>query len=499
MTGRRYQERSPAGSARAIREPLIHVTGFREYDARWLVDRDVNLAGLIRLGGAFGALLLERDAATRRVVLGHDYRSYSQRCAHAVGLGLIGAGLEVLDIGLATTPMAYFAQFYLGIPALAQITASHNENGWTGVKMGHGLARTLGPEEMERLKVLALEDEPAWRPGGGYRRVDGVDRAYVEDLLSTGRLAAPRRVVLSTGHGTAGPVALEVLAGVGCEVIPLHTDLDWDFPHGNPDPESEAFLAALGGAVARAGSAIGLGLDGDGDRLGVVDESGRVIYADKVGLLLARWVAGQVADPRFVVDVKCTGLVSDPAVLPGRVTWERTGHSYIKRAVEREGAHLGFERSGHFFFRPPFGRGYDDGLLSALWLLRMLETSGRTLEDLAADLPPTFQSPNLQPAVDDERKYLVVEEVTRRLERLAATGGSLAGVPVVRVITLNGARAECADGSWLLVRASSNRPSLVVLAESRTGPARTAALVAAARAMLGELPGVGPLGPANTG
>ncbi len=492
MTLRRFQVRHPEGSAGAIREPLLLERGFREYDARWLVDREVNLSGLVRLGRAFGALLLELDPGTRQVILGHDYRAYAQRCAHAVGLGLVGAGLEVADIGLATTPMAYFAQFHLGIPALAQITASHNENGWTGVKMGQGLACTLGPEEMDRLRALALEGEPGGRPGGAYRRVEGVERAYVADLLSAGVLAGRRRVVLATGHGTPGPVALEVLRGAGCEVIPLHTDLDWTFPHGNPNPEAESFLAALREAVAGAEGALGLGLDGDGDRLGVVDEAGRTIYADKVGLLLARWVAGRVEDPRFVVDVKCTGLVTDPAVLPGHVTWERTGHSYIKRAVAREAAHLGFERSGHFFFRPPFGRGYDDGLLSALHLLRMLDATGRTLRDLADALPPTFQSPNLQPPVDDARKYAVVEAVLGQLQALAAAGGALAGVPLVRVVAINGARAECADGSWLLVRASSNRPSLVVMAESRSGPERTRALVAEAGRMLAALPGVPP-------
>ncbi|MBN1335296.1 MAG: phosphomannomutase/phosphoglucomutase [Deltaproteobacteria bacterium] len=499
MTHLRFQERNPVGSARSIEEPLLHASGFREYDARWIVDRDVNLAGLVCLGRAFGTLLRELDPGVRQVVLGHDYRSYSQPCAHAVGLGLVGAGLEVADIGLATTPMAYFAQFHLGIPALAQVTASHNENGWTGVKMGHGLARTLGPEEMDRLRCLALEGKVRERTGGGYRTVSGVKRAYVEDLLSGGRLKTPRKVVLATGHGTAGPVSEEVLEGVGCEVIPLHTDLDWTFPHGNPNPESESFLRALCEAVAEAGEALGLGLDGDGDRIGVVDEDARTLYADKVGLLLARWVAADVPDPRFVVDVKCTGLVADPQVLPGRVTWEKTGHSYIKRAVERENAHLGFERSGHFFFRPPYGRGYDDGLLSALLLLRMLDAGGRTLKDLANDLPVTYPSPNYQPHVDDARKYEVVEQIVRGFEALAATGGSLAGVPVIRVLTLNGGRAECADGSWLLVRASSNRPSLVVMAESRSGPERTRALIADAGRMLAGIPGVAPLDETTAG
>lgn len=491
----RFQARPEPRSAASLERTFVHETGFREYDARWLMDRDINLRGLVRVGHAFGALLRELDRTHESVVLAHDYRSYSQACAHAVGLGLLRAGLEVVDIGMAVSPMAYFAQYHLGIPALAQITASHNENGWTGIKMGHGLSMTLGPDEMRRLRDLALQEELQVRAGGSYRQESGLREAYLDDLLQDGPLENPRKVVVATGNGTAGHFSVEAIRRLGCEVVPLHQELDWRFPNGTPNPESERFIADLRRVVAREGGVLGLSQDGDGDRLGVVDEKGRTLYSDKVGLLLARWLATKVDQPLFVADVKCTGLLEDSQVLPAPVLWEKTGHSYIKRAVRENHATFGFERSGHFFFRPPFGRGYDDGLLSAIQLLRMLDETGGTLAERADSLPTTWQSPNYQPRVDDARKYAVVEEVRSALSEKATSGGDLAGVPMTRLVTINGVRAECEDGSWMLVRASSNRPSLVVMAESRTGSHRLDELIGVARDLLAGIEGVDPLDP----
>jgi phosphomannomutase / phosphoglucomutase len=501
-TAPRYQERPEERSVAAFDGIYVHRTGFREYDARWRLDRDVNLRGLTRVGHSFGALLHELDPAHREIVLGHDYRSYSLAAAQAVALGLVASGLLVRDIGLCVTPMAYFAQHLLGIRALAQITASHNENGWTGVKMGQDLSCTLEPDQMSRLKELALFADLPVTPGGGIARVEGVRAAYLRDLVSGGALRKRRRVLVATGNGTAGAFAPEALAELGCDVVPLHTDLDWTFPNGNPNPESEAFLSAMRDAVRRAGArspCLGLGFDGDGDRIGVVDESGRSLYSDKVGLLLARWMAPRVADPRFVVDVKCTSLLDDKSVLPAEVHWEKTGHSYIKSAVARLGATAGFERSGHFFFRSPFGRGYDDGLVSAILLLRMLDDLDRPLFDLVDELPLTWQSPNYQPFADDARKYAAVAEITATLRAMATGGDPLARVAIRDVVTINGARAVCQDGSWLLVRASSNRPSLVVMAESRSGPERLDALIDAARRLLARVEGVGPMDEASAG
>ena len=490
-----YQHRPQAKSAAALNEPFLHRTGFREYDARWFIDRDVNYRGLTHVGHSFGTLLRRMDPSHRQVVLAWDYRAYSQHCARAVGLGLIASGLEVVDIGLATSPMAYFAQHHLDIPALAMVTASHNENGWTGIKMGYDFSRTLRPKEMTALREIALGETLETQPGGGYRIVEGLKDAYLADACAGVQLKRPAKVVVATGNGTAGHFAPDALRALGCEVIPLHTDLDWDFPNGNPNPESEAFMSALINAVAAHSADLGVGLDGDGDRLGVVDGRGRLIYSDKIGLLLGRWIVEQVEDPLFVVDVKCTSLLDDPEVIPARIHWEKTGHSYIKSAVHETGANAGFERSGHFFFAPPFGRSYDDGLLSAIRLLQMLDDAEAPLAELYDQLPTTYQSPNFQPHVADDRKYGVVAEATSALQGLVQSGGSLAGSRVSRVRTINGARAECEDGSWLLIRASSNRPSLVVMAESRADAAQTQALIDAARALLADIEGVADLTP----
>ena len=488
-----HQDRPQPKSATSLTEPFVHQTGFREYDARWFIDRDVNYRGLTHVGHAFGTLLQQMDPSHKQVVLGWDYRAYSQHCARAVGLGLIASGLEVVDIGLATSPMAYFAQHHLGIPALAMVTASHNENGWTGIKMGYDFSRTLRPKEMSALREIALGEPLETKPGGGYRIVEGIRDAYIADACAGVQLKHKTKVVVATGNGTAGHFAPAALEALGCEVISLHTDLDWDFPNGNPNPESEAFMSALVDAVKTNNADLGVGLDGDGDRLGVVDRGGRLIYSDKIGLLLGQWMVGQVKAPLFVVDVKCTSLLDDPNVIPAKIHWEKTGHSYIKSAVHETGATAGFERSGHFFFAPPFGRSYDDGLLSAVRLLQMLDDAGKTLDQLYDALPTTYQSPNFQPHVADDRKYGVVEEATAALQALVETGGLLAGSRVTQVRTINGARAECENGSWLLIRASSNRPSLVVMAESRIDDAQTQALIDAARQILAGIDGVAEL------
>ena len=479
----RFQTRPADKSAAALDEPYILRTGFREYDARWFLGRDLNYRGVQHIGHALGTYL-HRRFGLDEVVVGHDYRSYSQHTAFALTAGLLRSGASVADVGLGVSPMTYFAQHHLGIGGAAMVTASHNPNGWTGVKMGYAPSRTFGPEHMSEFRELALGDGPLRDGAGTYRRVEGVREAYLKDLERGGALTRPLRVVVATGNGTAGWFTPDALRRIGCDVVPLHDELDWDFPHGNPNPESEAFMSQLAAAVVEHGAALGIGLDGDGDRIGVADAHGARVFSDKLGLVLARWLTGQVARARIVVDVKCTALFNDPDVLAADVVWEKTGHSYIKAAVQRERATAGFERSGHFFFAQPFGRGYDDATLSAIHVVRMLDQLGRPLHELLDELPTTHQSPTLQPGVADDVKYAVVAELVRSYEADQAAGRTLDGQPIARVVTINGARVELADLGWLLVRASSNTPQLVVIAESTTGEAQVRGLIADAHRRL---------------
>lgn len=474
--------------------PMVKATGFREYDARWLFGKEINLMGIQALGMGLGTLLAERGVA-REIVVGHDYRSYSASIKLALVTGLMAAGCKVHDIGLAITPMAYFAQFDLDVPAVAMVTASHNENGWTGVKMGLNRPLTFGPDEMSRLKDLVLKAEFDLRGGGSYRFVENFPARYVADLTTRAPLKKKLKVVAACGNGTAGAFAEDVLSRIGAEVIPLDTALDYTFPRYNPNPEDMKMLHAIRDEVLRTGADVGLGFDGDGDRCGVIDDTGEEIFADKVGVMLARDLARVHPNPTFVVDVKSTGLYhSDPDLQALGVTTDywKTGHSYIKSRVNQLGALAGFEKSGHYFFNTPIGRGYDDGFVSAIAILDMLDRNpDRKMSDLKHALPKTWSSPTMSPHCDDEIKYGVCDKVIARLMRLKEKGETLAGHEIVEVNTVNGIRVTTDDGTWGLIRVSSNKPELVVVIESPVSEARYRDMFHAMDAVLRENPEVG--------
>jgi phosphomannomutase/phosphoglucomutase len=448
--------------------PLVKATGFREYDARWLLGSEISLVGLQALGLGLGTFLHERGE--QRVVVGHDFRSYSLSVKQALMLGLTQAGCEVLDIGLALSPIAYFAQFDLEAPCVAMVTASHNENGWTGVKMGASPPLTFGPEEMSRLKEIVLSGEWETRAGGTITQVFGVGERYIADVASRCRLKRPLKVVCACGNGTAGAFAPDALRRMGAEVIEMDCELDWTFPRYNPNPEDHEMLVSMGEAVRANGADLALGFDGDGDRCGVVDDRGEEIFADKIGLMLARDLAPLHPGAKFVVDVKSTGLYATDEVLAanGATTlYWKTGHSYIKRKTAEIGALAGFEKSGHFFFNKPLGYGYDCGLTAAAAVLAMLDRNpGKKLSELRLALPVAYTSLTMSPHCADETKYGVVEAVVKEYQDLAASGGRILGRVIKEVITVNGVRVALEDGSWVLVRASSNKPELVVVVES---------------------------------
>ena len=450
-------------------QPLVKPTGFREYDARWLFGSELNLLGAEALGLGLGTLF--HQLGQRRVVVAHDYRSYSLSIKQALSLGLIQAGCEVLDIGLAVTPIAYFAQFDLDAPCVAMVTASHNENGWCGVKMGCQPPLTFGPDEMGQLKDIVLGGKGEARPGGSLTHVQGVQERYIADAASRARIRRPLKVVVACGNGAAGAFAPEAIRRMGVPVV-IETDcqLDYTFPRYNPNPEDHKMLLAMAEAVHVHQADLALGFDGDGDRCGVVDNQGREIFADKIGLMLARDLSGLHPDSTFVVDVKSTGLFLTDPVLKANgastVYW-KTGHSYIKRKTAEIGALAGFEKSGHFFFAGPHGRGYDDGLVAAAAILSMLDRNpDRSLAELQEALPKAYTSLTMSPHCADETKYGVVDQIVAEYRALAERGEPILGRKVAEVLTVNGVRVTLEDGSWLLVRASSNKPELVVVVES---------------------------------
>ncbi|HEU4838069.1 MAG TPA: phosphomannomutase/phosphoglucomutase [Micavibrio sp.] len=462
------------------REILVAPQGFREYDARWLYPEQLNLRGAQKIGLGIGTIIHEMGKNPPAVIVGHDYRSYSAAIKQALTIGLIEAGCHVKDIGLALSPVSYFAQFELDCPAVAMVTASHNENGWTGVKIGAERPLTFGPELMGRLKDIVLENKGVAREGGSYAYIDGIKEKYLSDVTKDGKLKRKLKVVAACGNGTAGAFAPEALRRIGCEVIEMDCDLDYTFPRYNPNPEDLEMLHAIAHKVKETGADMGFGFDGDGDRCGVIDNTGDEIFADKIGVILARDLATIHKNPVFVADVKSTGLFSaDPELqkLGAKTDYWKTGHSYIKRRVNELGALAGFEKSGHFFFNAPIGRGYDDGVLTAVTVCRMMDRNqSKSLSDLKDALPKTWGSPTMSPYCPDDKKYGVVEQVTKTFEEKLAANAPILGSKIDSVVTVNGVRVTLEDGTWGLIRASSNKPSLVVVVESPVSEERMHAM-----------------------
>ncbi len=498
---RKPQPDIPANTIAFETQALVKPTGFREYDARWWFGlpghekpSELNLYGVQALGEGLGTLMHERGVRPQ-IAVGHDFRHYSLGIKQALIVGLMNAGIEVLDIGLALSPMAYFAQFHLDCPGVAMVTASHNSNGWTGVKMGIEPPLTFGPDEMSRLKEIVLQGQSKPRAGGSYRYVDGVKDAYIDDIVKGIKLENKIKVVAACGNGTAGAFAPEVLRRIGADVIAVECDLDYTFPNYNPNPEDMKMLHAMADAVKEHGADVALGFDGDGDRCGVVDNEGEEIFADKVGVMLARDLSAIYPNAQFVADVKSTGLFhTDPVLIKNgaKTDYYKTGHSYIKRRSKDLNALVGFEKSGHYFFNAPIGRGYDCGPTSGVAILQMLDRNpGKTMADLRRALPTTYGSPTMSPYCADEEKYGVIARIVADYEKDAKAGKDIIGQNITDINTVNGVRVTVEDGTWGLVRASSNTPNLVVVVESPTSEANKTAMFRDIERRLAEYDDIG--------
>ena len=450
----------------------IDPLGFREYDARWLYPENINSEGIKLVGKGFGTQVVNK-IKNPRITIGHDYRSYSEEVKKNFIEGLISTGCRVEDIGLCLSPTIYFSQFDLCTDAVAMITASHNENGWTGIKMGIEKGLTHCFEEMEELKNLVINKK--FEIGkGSYTQIENYNKKYI-DHLSQNEIDKKIKVVVACGNGTAGIFAPQILRAIGCEVIELDCNLDYTFPKYNPNPEDMEMLRAISKCVKENNADIGFGFDGDGDRVGVIDNKGNEIFSDKIGLLIARNISKKHPNSKFIVDVKSTGLFAKDEILKNnkcKTIYWKTGHSYIKRKVNEEKAIAGFEKSGHFFFNHPLGYGYDDGINSAIQVCHLLDSQNKKMEQLINDLPKTFQSPTMSPFCKDDEKYIIIDKLVSTFKSLKERNEKIDGIQIIDILTVNGIRFTLEDGSWGLIRASSNKPSLVVVTESPTSDDR---------------------------
>ena len=449
--------------------------GFREYDARWVYEKDIDDDGIVQLGKGLGTQIINHTKKNNpRIIVGQDYRSYSEHIKEKLKEGLVSTGCKIEDIGLSLSPMVYFAQFNLNSDAIAMVTASHNENGWTGVKMGIKKGLTHAPEEMKELKDITL-NQKFINGEGNIKKIDDFQNVYKNDLITKNPLNRKIKAVVACGNGTAGIFAPEILRSIGCEVIELDCELDWTFPKYNPNPEDLEMLHAISSAVKENKADIGFGFDGDGDRVGVIDDKGNEIFSDKIGLLIARNLSKDHKNSKFVVDVKSTGLYSNDRILNENkcetIYW-KTGHSHIKRKVNTDNALAGFEKSGHFFFNKPLGYGYDDGINSAIQVCKLLDKNNKKMSEILAELPTTYQSPTMAPYCKDSEKYDVVENLVKEITNIKENKTKVDDQEIREILTVNGVRFSFDDGSWGLIRASSNKPSLVVVTESPTSEDR---------------------------
>jgi len=434
-------------------------TMFREYDLRGRVPEifpdaadELSDEGMRTLGKAFGTLMKERER--QRVVVAHDLRTYSPRLAACFLEGLVTTGVDVTDIGLGLSPTLYFATLHLDCPAGVMITASHNPQGWSGLKMSLDYVQTMLRPDIERLQAIA--ESGHFATGQGTLQHVDLRAAYLDDLVK--RVAPKRRlkVVLDPGNGTAAAFCVEAFERAGFDVVPLFCEPDPTFPNHFPNPSEVAARQAVAEAVEASGADLGLSFDGDGDRLGVQDHTGAFVNADRVLMLLARPILARHPGAPVVFDVKCTQALFDDIRAHGGtpVMW-KTGHSWIKAKMRELEAPIAGERSGHLFLRDGF-HGYDDGIFAGLKLAEYVAGEGRPLRDILAEAPQYVTSPEIHVDCADAVKYRVMDEVVAAFQQVWGD----------RVDTTNGARVTFDDG-FCLVRPSSNLPELVLVFEGR--------------------------------
>jgi len=433
--------------------PMISRNIFRQYDIRGLVPQELDDDTVRRIARAFATMAGEQGL--NKVVLGRDNRKSSPHLREVVVEALTDSGCQVIDLGVVVSPMFYFAARHLEIPAGLMITASHNPGEYNGFKVLLG-ENTIYGDDIQRLYRLARDGVFISRsPKGTVTDMD-ITEDYINEIKRRISLG-PRRLklVVDCGNGTASFFAPRLFRELGCEVVELYCESDPDFPNHHPDPVKVENCQDLIRVVKSERADLGIGLDGDGDRLGVVAEDGRIIWGDLLMILYWREILPRHPGIDCIVEVKCSQALIDEIVkLGGRPLLYKTGHSLIKAKMKEIGAIFTGEMSGHMFFADEY-YGYDDALYAAARLLRILSNTDRSMSELLADVPRYWTTPEIRVKSSDTEKFQVVEKVRERFRK------------EYEVIDVDGARILFPDG-WGLVRASNTGPELIVRYESRT-------------------------------
>ncbi len=440
---------------------------FREYDIRGIVGRDFDEEFALSLGRAFGSRIKQNSDKGRGVSVGRDVRLSSEILANRVIEGIMSSGVSVFDLGMCPTPLQYFSIHHLDLDGGVMVTGSHNPPEYNGFKLSVGKETIFGPDIQIIKHVIEHRPLHITQTRGSVEGYDIISayRAFMENRFSY--LSDPKyprlRIAVDAGNGTAGPVAPPILEAMGCDVIPLYCEPDGRFPNHHPDPTVVAYLQDLIRVTKHHGADMGVGYDGDADRIGVVDSAGKIVWGDHLMIILARDILRRRPNAIVIGDVKCSqNMFDDIAKHGGRPIMWKTGHSLVKDKMRRERAVLAGEFSGHIFIADDY-YGYDDAVYATCRLVEIMKHTGRGIRELLADVPETVSTPEIRVECSDERKQAIVETLVRACKYYESSGKG--PVLIKKLYDIDGARVIFEKG-WGLVRSSNTQPVIVMRFEA---------------------------------
>ncbi len=423
---------------------------FREYDLRGIAGKDITEDDVTLIGKAVGTYLRRHERF--KLTVGRDCRVTSESYTKKLIEGLISTGCEVTDIGVCTSPILYFSIQHLNQEGGVMVTASHNPKEYNGFKLCIGTDSIHG-EEIQ--KIRGLIDKGEFSSGqGNFSKINVIPdyKAYIQKNIEFSR---PMKIGIDAGNGTAGVIAVPLLKSLGCRVFDIYCDMDGTFPNHEADPTVAKNMQDLSNLVKSEGLDIGIGYDGDGDRIGVVDENGEIVFGDKLLIIFAREILSRKPGATFVSEVKCSKVMYDDIEKHGgRAIMWKTGHSLIKQKMKQENAALAGEMSGHIFFADRY-LGFDDAVYASCRLIEILANTGKKISELLSDIPKTYSTPEIRVECPDDKKFALVDKVTEYFRKK------------YNVIDIDGVRVLFDDG-WGLVRASNTQPALVLRFEALT-------------------------------
>ncbi|HKW96368.1 MAG TPA: phosphomannomutase/phosphoglucomutase [Bryobacteraceae bacterium] len=427
---------------------MLKPTIFREYDIRGIADEELDDASISELGRAIGTYLARKNG--KNINLGRDCRLSSGRLRNALARGLVGSGCQVTDVGVVPTPLVYYSVFHLKADGAVMITGSHNPSEYNGFKVVSGSSTIHGPE-IQTLRAMIERGDLI--SGAGSEKTADIVTPYVDEISSQFHFARRVKVAADAGNGTAGPVMSRIFKKLGCEVTELFFEMDGRFPNHHPDPTVPRNLETLVSMVKAKKADLGVAFDGDGDRLGAVDDRGNVIYGDQLMIIYSREILKRKPGAKFIGEVKCSQTLYDDIRAHGGnpIMW-KTGHSLIKAKMKETHADLAGEMSGHMFFADRY-YGFDDALYAACRLIEIVAQSGQPLSAQLAGLPATIATPEIRVDCPDDQKFEVVKRVADVFRKKYQT------------IDVDGVRILFPQG-WGLVRASNTQPVLVLRFEA---------------------------------